>query len=287
MKYIFQTWRSHDLSLANPVFQKSQESWKSHHPDWDYGFFNDDEINALVSTHFPGFFKKYFIRYRGQIKRVDLFRYCNLFLRGGLYSDLDGECVRPCDDLLDCEAVHIIGSLHNEQSSNRYPNATMMSKLVRGNFWLFVLAMACERFEDNRGYYSTEYLTGPILLTEAIERYRKDEPIAISAFIARYLPDASRHGISCHNPIEKELIQIVEPDVFYPIDWHRFSKEERQEIIEMRLSRGEIPQQFIEPCTKTLNYWTHSWNVPQYSLSDRVLIRLRYYRFKIARFLAG
>ena len=62
------------------------------------------------------------------------------------------ESVLPVCPVLDSSPDdHIIGSLKSESSPNRLPNALMISQMKGGNFWLYVLALAVERFEDNRG----------------------------------------------------------------------------------------------------------------------------------------
>ena len=284
MKYIFQTWKSHDLTSANPIFELSRASWQKMHPEWEYDFFDDAEIDLFVKAHFPKFYRYYFSRYIGQIKRVDLFRYCNLFIKGGIYSDLDGECIRSLEPFLNERSHHIIGSLKNKASANRYPNALMISLKPRCNFWLFVLAHACQRYENNKGFYSTEYLTGPVLLTDAIVDYDQKAIAEINEFIRHYFPDfidlKPDYGV-----IKKEPLKIVDYDVFYPIDWHRFSKDERLEIIRQRIHSNELPSDLLSPQSFTLNYWTHSWTIPGYSVPNRIWLRLRYYAYKVVRWI--
>ena len=283
MKYIFQTWKSHDLTSANPIFELSRMSWQKMHPEWEYAFFDDAEIDETIKSHFPRFYHKYFRRYNGQIKRVDLFRYCNLFLKGGVYSDLDGECLHPLDEIYEYSEDHFFGSLKNEQSPNRFPNALMISKRPYGHFWLFVLAMACERFEKNRGYYSTEYLTGPILLTSAILEYKRMSPQQIFDFSKRYLPDYPE--LAVRGSHEKDTVRVFPNHIFYPIDWLSFNESERQKIVADRLEEGEIPKHLLSSDSLTMNYWTHSWDVPSYSLSERFWLRIRYHVFMLKRLI--
>ena len=282
MKYIFQTWKRHDLSEANPIFSISQKSWKKLHPSWEYEFFDDDEINALVKELFPVFHQKYFSKYIGQIKRVDIFRYCNLFKSGGIYSDLDGEALQPFDQLLEQRFKHAFGTLKNEKSPNSIPNAFMFTRIKKSNLWLFVLAMAVEHFEDNRGYYSTEYLTGPVLTTKAVQAYSRLSIEEINAYILKYFPDRVHY---CND--SKEEILLLPYEVIYPIDWQQFTEEERQKITANRLKANLVPTDYLHPDSMTLNYWTYSWTVPHYSFFSRIRLRIRYYSFKIQRALSA
>ena len=280
MKYIFQTWKRHDLSGANPVFSISQESWKKLHPSWEYEFFDDDGINALVKNLFPLFHQNYFSKYIGQIKREDIFRYCNLFNSGGIYSDLDGEALQPFDQLLEQPFAHAFGTLKDANSASSIPNAFMFTRIKKSNFWLFVLAMAVQHFEDNRGFHSTEYLTGPVLTTKAVQAYRSMSITDINKYILKYFPDRVDYRSK-----SKEDILLLPYNVIYPIDWQQFNEEERQEITRKRLSEDLMPTNHLHPNSMTLNYWTYSWTVPRYSIFDRIKLRLRYYSFKIRRAL--
>jgi len=282
MKYIFQTWKSHDLSEANPIFSISQNSWKKLHPSWEYEFFDDVEINALVKEQFPVFHQKYFSKYIGQIKRVDIFRYCNLFKSGGIYSDLDGEALQPFDQLLEQSFAHAFGTLKNEGGASSIPNAFMFTRIKKSNFWLFVLALAVEHFENNRGFHSTEYLTGPVLTTKAVQAYRRMNIHEINRYILKYFPDRVNYRSK-----SKEEILLLSYDTIYPIDWQQFSEEERQEITRKRLSENLIPTNHLHPNSMTLNYWTYSWTVPRYSIFDKIKLRVRYHSFNIRRALSA
>lgn len=281
MKYIFQTWKRHDLSEANPIFRISQESWKKQHPAWEYEFFDDDEICALVKKLFPVFYQKYFSKYIGQIKRVDIFRYCNLFKSGGIYSDLDGEALQPFDPLMEQSFEHAFGVLKNENSPNGIPNAFMFTRIKKSNFWLFVLAMAVEHFENNCGYHSTEYLTGPVLTTKAVHAYESMSIEEINTYILTYFPDRVDY---CNN--SKEEVLLLPHDIIYPIDWQQLNGEERKEITRKRIEENNLPMEYLGSQALTMNYWTYSWTVPKYSLWNRIQLRIRYYSFKIQRSLA-
>ena len=210
---------------------------------------------------------------------MDSFRYVNLFTKGGIYSDMDGECLTSFGPLLDSTPEdHIIGSLKSESSPNRLPNALMMSKMKGGNFWLYVLAIAVERFEDNRGYFSTEYLTGPILLTDAILSYQSTSFEQVLQKIDDYFPDRLDF-----NRERKESIRLLDYRYVYPIDWHQFSHEERQLILDQRIASGLIPKEKVFPETLYVNYWTYSWTKPVLPWWQKALLRMRYFFFKFKR----
>jgi len=101
---IHQTWKSADLqSCAYPVFRdyalRSQVSWKHFHPDFEYMFWTDDDMEQFVQTHYTWFYPTW----KGfdlHIKRVDTARYCWLHFYGGIYCDLDMICKKSVNPLL-------------------------------------------------------------------------------------------------------------------------------------------------------------------------------------------
>jgi len=193
---------------------------------------------------------------------------------------LDGEALQPFDQLLEQPFAHAFGTLKDANSASSIPNAFMFTRIKKSNFWLFVLAMAVQHFEDNRGFHSTEYLTGPVLTTKAVQAYRSMSITDINKYILKYFPDRVDYRSK-----SKEDILLLPYNVIYPIDWQQFNEEERQEITRKRLSEDLMPTNHLHPNSMTLNYWTYSWTVPRYSIFDRIKLRLRYYSFKIRRAL--
>ena len=94
-KIIHQLWKTQDLPLR---YQALALSWQQHHPDWDYHLWTDQTIRAFVATHFPDFLTT-FDGYTDNICRADAGRYMILSHFGGLYADLDAECLRPFDEI--------------------------------------------------------------------------------------------------------------------------------------------------------------------------------------------
>jgi len=84
-KKIFQTWHTKDLP---PKMKKCVDDLKKKHPDFKYYLFDDDECREFISANFneeviyafdaliPGAFK------------ADLWRYCILYIHGGIYLDI-------------------------------------------------------------------------------------------------------------------------------------------------------------------------------------------------------
>lgn len=94
-RIIHQTWKSVDVPAR---FQAAARSWRDRHPGWEYVLWTDADIDRFVRDHFPGLVAL-FQRYPDQIQRVDAFRYLLLSRVGGVYADLDIECLRSLEPL--------------------------------------------------------------------------------------------------------------------------------------------------------------------------------------------
>ena len=96
-RIIHQTWKDQNIPIALKVLA---DSWLIHHPGWEYQFWTDDRNRAFIENHFPEFLNIY-DGYQYNIQRVDAVRYFILFKYGGVYIDLDFECVRSTALLLE------------------------------------------------------------------------------------------------------------------------------------------------------------------------------------------
>ena len=273
---IVQTWKTEDLSQANPLFTISQHSWKAHNPKWHYDFFTDESLDKYVKSKLPKYHQNIFSKYQGQIERVDAFRLVTMFFDGGLYCDLDGECLKPIDSITSNGGISL-GQLPNHSSRNKFSNAWMYSKERREQFWMYVLADSIRRFYTNRGYHSTEYLTGPILLTDCVENYLSSSLAQANNHINKFTLDPIVSFSS------KSQITLLPPQVIYPIDWSTMDESSREQITTQRIQFGELPCS-LTPSSHCIHYWSHSWSRPHYSFWQRLILRAKYlYRIHILR----
>lgn len=74
-------------------------TWKRYHPAWEYRFWNRLAIQQLMKTHFPKLLPSY-RDFPLDVQRWDAIRYLVLYQYGGLYVDMDYECMEPLDSLL-------------------------------------------------------------------------------------------------------------------------------------------------------------------------------------------
>ncbi len=75
------------------------ESWQRHNRAFEFRLWTDQLLDDLIDSSFPRW-KSIYTNYAFSICRVDLARYLIMYRFGGVYSDLDYECLKPADELL-------------------------------------------------------------------------------------------------------------------------------------------------------------------------------------------
>lgn len=101
-KKIFQTWEN-----DKPPFKMSQamESWKQKNPEWEYKLYTAEErVNFLKNNFNPSVLQAYHTLVPGAFK-ADLWRYCILYMYGGVYVDSDMICETPLDTWINSDLV--------------------------------------------------------------------------------------------------------------------------------------------------------------------------------------
>jgi hypothetical protein len=184
-RILHQTWKDADVPRE---FGDWQRSWLRHNPDWEYRFWTDASARRLVAQQAEWLLPVY-DAWPQEIQRVDTARYVWMLAFGGVYADLDFECLRPVDALLRDQRVvlglepaeHVNESAHRHGLDRIVGNAFIAS--VPGDpFWAHVLRLVAERATVQDPLAST----GPFMLTHAVETYARRDEIAILPASALY-----------------------------------------------------------------------------------------------------
>ena len=99
-KIIHQVWEGRTEPCMPTRLQILARTWREQNPDWEYHLWNGEEMDELVEKHFP----EYLSMYRSfpyNVQRWDTIRYMILYVYGGVYTDLDTECFKPIEPLLE------------------------------------------------------------------------------------------------------------------------------------------------------------------------------------------
>lgn len=176
---IHQTWK--DLEVPSEA-ARLQETWKAHHPRWTYRLWTDSDNRQFLQSHYPWFLETY-DRYRDHICRVDAVRYFILQHYGGVFIDLDFECLRPLNTLLADREV-VIGLEPHEHVSLAQTQIRGLSQILcpslmaaapKHPFFQYI----CQSLVKTCHYPGVLDATGPFFLTRAYSHYSQQDSITL------------------------------------------------------------------------------------------------------------
>jgi mannosyltransferase OCH1-like enzyme len=245
---IFQTWKN--KHILPPMFLRCSQSFRQLNPGFLYECWDDADNQHFIYQNFP-WFAGIFNAYPAEIYRVDAVRYFYLYLFGGIYVDMDTECLKPLDSLTQYSGV-VLGRMGRDADfPHAIPNAIMASS-PRAEFWLLVIFLL---YSCARSSARPEYLTGSVLLKTAVERYLARNQPEVRAginFIAKRLS-------VWQAPIPGESsVTLLPENEWYPIDW---SNPEHQ-LVRQNILSGNVKLQNgsdLFSNSTMVTYWTHTW----------------------------
>ncbi|MEO5760160.1 MAG: glycosyltransferase [Mesorhizobium sp.] len=175
---LHQTWKTDTVPAR---FQDYVASWRRHHPDWTMMFWNDRMLLEFVAEHYPDFLPT-FCNYASGVLRADAGRYLLLHHFGGVYADIDCECVAPFDPIMNEDRIVIStepASHARVQARFRgLPyllfNGTIASP-PRHPFWLHLISLLPGLVHAKQAIDAT----GPCVLTSAQLGYGDQSAFAI------------------------------------------------------------------------------------------------------------
>jgi hypothetical protein len=96
-KQIFQTFKTKDISHE---FQSIINSWKENNTQYKYKLYDDEDSEEFIKRHFDVRIYNAYCRIIPGAYKADLWRYCILYIYGGVYVDIDTLCIGNLDDFL-------------------------------------------------------------------------------------------------------------------------------------------------------------------------------------------
>jgi inositol phosphorylceramide mannosyltransferase catalytic subunit len=256
-KNLFQTWRSKTAIIEH--FRYWSDTVKDLNPQFNYVLWDDADNRSFIKDHYPWFLQIY-DSYPVEIYRADAIRYFWLYHFGGVYLDMDSECIRPLLSLCESSTGVILGQMGSDTSfAHSIPNAVMLSSR-REPFWLYVMHLMMSSQSTRK---HPEDLTGSILLRSAVESFRCEAAAAnviaaIDAIRSLMPQELQPARATCS-------LQILPPDCFYPVNWadpiHQVYFRRKLLKDGQRLPRNKVIELF--PKSYIVTYWTHSWDYPR------------------------
>lgn len=248
---LFQTWKTR--RNLPPHFHVWRNTFLSENVGFAFPLWDDADNRLFVEKNFPWFLEVY-DGYPQEIYRADAVRYLFLYAYGGVYADLDVQCLRSLDTLIGGEGVFLGRMGGDPDFEHAVPNAIMASS-PRHPFWLLVIAHIAEAARQNESALRPEYMTGPVILKRSVDflRNHSDQAKDVIREMARLLPTHLQ-------PRDATDVHLLPSCHWYPLDWSdKIHQAFRQELIASGAYPDVTQGRELFPKAQMVTYWSHSW----------------------------
>jgi hypothetical protein len=167
---IFQTWEIKDLT---PEMNLLTSSWKINNPNFVYFLFDDTDRKNFIKKHFDEKIYNAYCKIIPGAFKADLWRYCILYIYGGVFVDLDTLCLNNIDIFLD-ENIEFMTAvdLNNCPTIGKY-NLTngFMASVPKHKILLNCIDRIVYNIENNIIPSSNLDFSGPGVLGKSLNLY--------------------------------------------------------------------------------------------------------------------
>lgn len=172
-KIIHQVWEGRTEPCMPTRLQILARTWREQNPGWEYHLWNGEEMDELVKKYFP----EYLSMYRSfpyNVQRWDTIRYMILYVYGGVYTDLDTECFKPINPLVEEITMGIGEEPPVKENFTCMGNAFMVSEKACSG-WLTILEdIQLNTSEKESSMMTIMDSTGPFMVDRLFERLRNE-----------------------------------------------------------------------------------------------------------------
>jgi|JI10StandDraft_1071094.scaffolds.fasta_scaffold334730_2 mannosyltransferase OCH1-like enzyme len=159
-------------------YPNHSQSWINLNPTFKYMFWDERNITQLVKE-FPSHIQQAFNGLPHMIQKIDMAKFLILHKHGGLYVDMDSECLKPVQELLTSSQVVLVqinvNMLAKFLGYGRLTGDMLQNGIMAGTrqhpFWMYCIKCLMEEDKTQRVLETRlKYIfrtTGPGLLTRA------------------------------------------------------------------------------------------------------------------------
>jgi len=161
-------WQTYKTMNLPEQAKKCQSSWiqqKNYH----YKFMDDNQIQTFMKDNFSHRIVQIFNRMPLGVMKADMWRYCILYVHGGIYSDIDSVVIKPIKDWKIKDEDRIIIALENDKHFCQWtilsePKHPILKKVIE------MIVEEAEKGIDTKNEHFVHHHTGPGIWTRAIHQ---------------------------------------------------------------------------------------------------------------------
>jgi glycosyltransferase involved in cell wall biosynthesis len=267
-RIIHQTWKTAEIPAA---YQHWQNSWRVMHPDFEYRLWTNEDIEDFIRDQTVEV-QILFYNYQDNICRIDLARYLILQKFGGLYVDLDFECLHPHHRLFKEQRIMmgIEPETHNQAIKARKAgissivcNAWMASE--QGHpFWAHLI----DYLFSVKNRKDVLNLTGPFALTRAVASYGAKE---LTIIPSKYIYPVDKNVCWSGEIQDLEFFEINTRSAFAIHHWVGSWFRHSEHLTRLPLPKSKVFVRAPQGDNSQLSFIDHGNSLTQTS-SDTVLV---------------
>lgn len=210
-KRIFQTWKTHDLP---PKMRACVDALKRAHPDFEHQLMDDTECLAFLRKYFDQEVVDAYRALKPGAYKADLWRYCVLYIHGGIYLDIKYQCCDGFNLSAWVDAPHLCKDVRYERIVQGIYNACLVCPAGDP-----LMQRCISRVVDNvqaRYYGSTQWdITGPTMMAQLLtddDRKVCDLQHVFEAGGGGYIAYLGKRAIEMYPGYRDELVAMHDQD---------------------------------------------------------------------------
>lgn len=181
-KIIHQIWFQGEDNL--PVqYKKYSDTWKNKHKDYEHMIWDSESIETLIDTHYSKY-KDAYLALPKMIQKIDYAKYFIIHRFGGIYTDMDTECLKSIDPLLRSSTTDLLipdmgldffeklttGCMSKKLYNNSFIVSTRLNPVWKG-VHLSIKHMSIKQKWNESNFNYIFRTTGPKMLSDVLNRY--------------------------------------------------------------------------------------------------------------------
>lgn len=116
-KRIWQTYKTDYPPRQSIGFAKS---WQDYNPDYEWYYFNDEKCQKFIQDHFDDEFYQMYCSLPIGVMKSDVWRVAVVYVYGGVYADLDTQCLAPISEWINNNDRLVVGVETPHGALNNY-----------------------------------------------------------------------------------------------------------------------------------------------------------------------
>jgi mannosyltransferase OCH1-like enzyme len=179
-KNIFQTNRSQEYVDNNQILKRAQTTWKNQ-KGFRYYFFDDNQMKRFMLDHFDERVNEAFDLCPMMIMKADLWRYCVIYIHGGIYADSDTIRKKSMTEFVNHDVDLVIFGEDNKLNQQCFCQ-WIFAAPVNSPILKAIIDECVTRILNThkfKGLNTVLNTTGPSMFTNIIENYLKNRGFVV------------------------------------------------------------------------------------------------------------